>query len=94
MSLPAYARAVASGIELRVKVVPGARRDEVVGLLGERLKVRTAAPPEDGKANKAVAGLLASYFRVDVREVRLLAGQSSAEKTFLLLAAANVEKSV
>ena len=88
MSLPLYAKAVAAGIELRVKVVPGARRDEVVGLLGDRLKVRTAAPPEDGKANKAVAKLLAGHFGVGMRDVQLLSGHSSGEKTFLLPATA------
>ncbi len=34
-------------MQVKVKVVPGASRDEVVGQLGDALKVRVAAPPED-----------------------------------------------
>ena len=33
---------------LQVKVVPGASRSEVVGLLGVAVKVRVAAPPAGG----------------------------------------------
>ena len=40
---------------IRVKAVPGASRDEIAGPLGDRLKIRIAAPPEGGKANKAIA---------------------------------------
>jgi len=45
---------------IAVKAVPGAARDEIAGLLGERLKVRVAAPPEDGKANEAICRVLAA----------------------------------
>jgi hypothetical protein len=43
---------------IRLKVIPGASQDAVAGLLGDRLKVRVVAPPEDGKANKAICRLL------------------------------------
>ena len=44
---------------LPIKAVPGARRNTIVGPLGTRLKVRIAAPPEDGKANRAIRRLIA-----------------------------------
>ncbi len=43
---------------VRVKVVPGASRSEVVGVHGDRLRVRIAAPPEAGKTI-AIDGLSA-----------------------------------
>ena len=46
-------------VELAIRVHPGAKRTEVVGPLGDELKVRVAAPPVDGKANTAVIRVLA-----------------------------------
>lgn len=83
-TLPPCARRVEGGLELRVKVVPGASRDQVAGLLGERLKIRTATAPEGGKANKAVAGLIAKWASIPVRDVEQTAGPTNPEKTFLL----------
>jgi hypothetical protein len=66
---------------IAVKAVPGARRDEIVGPLGERLKVRVSAPPEGGKANRAICELLAGALGVKPREVTIVRGQSSPEKS-------------
>ncbi|HWE97792.1 MAG TPA: DUF167 domain-containing protein [Tepidisphaeraceae bacterium] len=49
-----------SSATLNVKVVPGAKRDRVVGRYGDGVKVQVSAPPEDGKANRAVVGVLAA----------------------------------
>ena len=46
-------RGTEAGLTLTIRVVPNARKDEIVGLVGQRLKVRVSAPLEDGKANKA-----------------------------------------
>lgn len=53
---------VADGADtiIRLKVVPGASRNAIAGLLGDRLKVRVSAPPEGGKANKAICRVLAN----------------------------------
>jgi uncharacterized protein (TIGR00251 family) len=69
------------GVLLAVKAVPGAKRDQVAGLLGNRLKVRVAAPPEDGRANRAICELLAAELGLKPKQVRVLQGLSSAEKT-------------
>lgn len=39
---------------LAVKVVPGSSRDQIVGRLGDALKIKVTAPAEKGKANTAV----------------------------------------
>jgi len=70
---------------IRIKAVPGAKHNEIAGVLGEgeqaRLKVRTSAPPEDGKANKAICKLIAGALGVKARDVSVVAGQTSREKT-------------
>lgn len=80
--LPPFAGLTTDGLILRLKVVPGASRDAVAGVLGGRLKVRVAAPPEAGKANAAVLALLARA--LGRKDLRLIAGAASAEKTVLL----------
>jgi uncharacterized protein (TIGR00251 family) len=70
-------------MELDVKVVPGASRTEIVGPLGNRLKVRVAAPAEGGKANRALVELLRKW--LGTRAVEIVAGVSSPEKTVRVL---------
>ena len=68
------------GALLGVKAVPGASRDSIAGVLGERLKVRISAPAEGGKANKAICELIAASLGLKSREVEIVAGHSSPEK--------------
>jgi uncharacterized protein (TIGR00251 family) len=65
---------------LRVKAVPGASTDEVVGMLGDRLKVRVAAAPEGGRANRALIDLLATRLGVSPRSLRLVSGEAQPLK--------------
>lgn len=67
-------------ILLPIKAVPGAARDEIAGPLGQRLKVRISAPPEQGKANKAIIGLVAGRLGVRPRDVVVVEGLTSPEK--------------
>jgi uncharacterized protein (TIGR00251 family) len=66
-------------VRLAVKVVAGAKRDRIAGWLGDALKVTVAAPPERGRANRAVADLLAGTLGV---AVRLVDGERSPRKVF------------
>lgn len=67
-------------VDLPVKVVPGARRDQIAGPLGGRLKIRVAAPPEGGRANDAVCALVAATLGLRPRQVRVVSGHASPEK--------------
>lgn len=69
---------------LRIKAVPGASRDAVAGMLGERLKVRVSAPPEGGKANKAICALIARELGLKPAQVEVAAGHANPEKTLHL----------
>jgi uncharacterized protein len=72
------------GVILSVHAQPGAGRTQITGRHGAALKVRVAAPPEHGRANRALAEVLADEFGVAVSEVSLVAGESSRTKRFLL----------
>jgi len=73
-------RAADGSVRIALKVVPGAKRDEVAGPLGDRLKVRVAAPPEDGKANRAVCAVIAAALGIKAKSVSVVVGLSSPEK--------------
>ncbi len=66
---------------LPVKAVPGSRHDSIVGPLGDRLKVRTSAPPEGGRANRAICALVAKALGVRPNEVTVASGATHPEKT-------------
>ena len=68
-------------VEIALKVVPGASRTRVAGLLGDRLKIQVAAPPEKGKANKMVEKYLAQVLSLPRGSVRVIAGLSNPLKT-------------
>ena len=59
---------------LEIKAVPNARRSEVVGWLGEALKVRLAAPPVDGQANAELCRFLAATLELPRGAVSLATG--------------------
>lgn len=67
-----------SGVKLRV--IPNARRSEVVGMHGESVKLKVASPAVQGRANEAVLELVAERVGVGIREVRLISGEKAREK--------------
>lgn len=74
-----------AGVVVRVRVTPGARRSEVQGVHGGRLRLRVAAPPVEGKANQAVARYLAELFGVRASAVTLLRGERARDKDLLVI---------
>jgi uncharacterized protein len=69
-----------AAVRVWVKAVPGASRDQVAGLLGERLKVRVSAPAEGGRANKAICKVIAKALQIKTKQVTIESGQTNPEK--------------
>ena len=68
------------GVTLRLHIQPGAKKTEIVGMHGEALKIRLAAPPVDGKANACLLAFLAARLGVARSAVSLLSGDASRAK--------------
>lgn len=68
------------GYVLRLLVTPGAARTDVVGLHGDRLKIRVAAPPEKGAANQELLAFLARRLGLPKSALKLTGGAGSREK--------------
>lgn len=77
---PPWYRWAGTDLELLVYVQPGARSDEVAGLHADRLKIRIAAPPVDGRANRHLQAYLADQFGVGTGQVEVLSGAASRAK--------------
>lgn len=75
-----HIEATEDGVVIGVKVVPGGSRDQIAGMLGGALKIKVAAPPEGGKANKAVRALLARSLGVAKRDVAVVTGHTQPHK--------------
>ncbi len=86
MSLPADTiRARKTGVRFAVRLTPKGGRDAIEGWAAVdgkfHLKARVASPPEDGKANKALIGLLAKSLSVAKSSVWIASGETSRLKT-------------
>ncbi|ADB53620.1 DUF167 domain-containing protein [Conexibacter woesei] len=66
--------------DLRVRLQPRAKRNEIVGERDGALVVRVTAPPVDGKANAALCRLLAKALGVAPSTVTVVRGQSARDK--------------
>lgn len=71
-----------SGVVVEVWVVPGSSRDGIAGMHDGALRVRTSAPAEGGKANRAVAGLVADW--IGGNRGRVVSGHSARRKKILV----------
>lgn len=65
-------------MDITVKVIPKSSKTEMAGHLADGTwKVKIAAAPEKGKANKALCVFLADYFGVPRSRVSILSGETS-----------------
>ena len=75
-----WLKVTSDGVLLSLHVQPGAKRSEIVGLRGDALKIRLAAPPVDGKANACLVNFLAEVLALPKSGINLVSGQSSRSK--------------
>jgi uncharacterized protein YggU (UPF0235/DUF167 family) len=71
---------VSTSEDLRVRVIPRARRPGLERRADGVLVARVAAPPVDGKANAAVCALIAESYGVPKSRVSVVRGASARDK--------------
>ena len=69
------------GVTFSVRVVPRASRSEMAGLYDGVLRIRIAAPPVDGAANRELIKFLSKQLKVPQAAVTLVTGNNSKHKT-------------
>lgn len=72
------------GVLLPVQAVPRSSRTQIDTTVAGALRVRLAAPPVDGAANKLLVEVIATWLGVPKRNVELIAGQRGKRKTVLV----------
>jgi uncharacterized protein (TIGR00251 family) len=72
------------GTVVPVRAQPGARKNAVLGERAGALRVAVSAAPEKGKANAAIAAVLADALGCRASQVALIAGETSRDKKFLV----------
>jgi uncharacterized protein (TIGR00251 family) len=70
----------AAGVTFAIKVQPRAKRNAIVGELGDALKVALTAPPVDGKANQACVEFFSEILRAPLSAVMIAGGETSRNK--------------
>ncbi len=74
------------GAAISVKVIPRARQSALAGVMDDgTLKVRVAAPPVDGAANKALVEFLAETLDLPKNQIDIVAGHTSERKLVSLV---------
>ena len=71
-----------TSLVVAVRVQPRGSRSEIQGVKDGRLRIKTTAPPADGRANKDVIRQLAKEFGVPPSCIALKSGASQRNKTF------------
>jgi len=69
------------GVRVKLRVIPNAPTSEIVGWRGDALAVKVAAPPVEGKANRALVKFLAEVLGVRPTDVTIVQGETSRSKS-------------
>jgi uncharacterized protein (TIGR00251 family) len=74
-----------NGVLLSLRVHPGSRKEGILGMHGDRLKVAVHSAPEKGKANDAVIAVLAEALGLRKNQIVLQQGATNQNKVMLLV---------
>ena len=66
---------------IKVKVLPGSSRNQIIGKEGDLFKVKLTSPPVEGKANKALIEFLAKKLGIGKGRIEIISGKSSRLKS-------------
>lgn len=65
---------------LKVRAVPNAKKTQVVGFLGDAVKIKVQAVPEGGRANKELETFLAESLALPRKQVSVQVGETARDK--------------
>ena len=69
---------------LEVYIKPNAKKTGIEGLHNGRIKIKIVSPPEKGKANKELIGLVSKITGISKSRIRIISGITSNYKNILI----------
>lgn len=69
----------------QVYIQPGARRNEIVGKHGDRLKIKINAPASENQANEALIDFLSEKLQLPKKNIRITHGLKSRNKVVKII---------
>ncbi len=67
-------------VKIIVRVQPNARKNEIVGFQGDVLRIKIAAPPVNGKANRALIVFLSEVLGISKSNLDIDKGETAKTK--------------
>lgn len=65
---------------ISVKIIPNAKKEEIIKEGENHFKIKVHAPAVEGKANKAMIKLLAEYFDISKSQIKIARGEFAKNK--------------
>jgi uncharacterized protein (TIGR00251 family) len=75
-----FAVDVPDGCTVAVRLHPGARKNRVIGIHADAVKIALTAPPVGGEANEALVEFFAETLRLPRSRIAIIAGPASRSK--------------
>ena len=62
---------------IRLRVIPNAKKSEIIGLLDDMLKIKISSPPVEGKANAQIIKFFSDYLKISKSKLEIVSGEKS-----------------
>ena len=62
---------------IRLRVIPNAKKSEIIGILDDMLKIKISSPPVEGKANSQIIKFFSDYLKVSKSKLEIVSGEKS-----------------
>ncbi|NIP32302.1 hypothetical protein GWN26_00225 [Candidatus Saccharibacteria bacterium] len=66
--------------EIKIRVIPNAKRPEIIELEDGSLKIKLKSPAEGGRANKELASVLSRHYKTPKSQIKIIFGEKSRNK--------------
>jgi uncharacterized protein (TIGR00251 family) len=68
------------GVTFAIKVHPRSKKNQIIGVIGDALKVSLTAPPADDRANQACLDFVCEQFNISRSSIAIISGHHSRNK--------------